>query len=176
MVNCIAKTAEKKRCTNPALFGEMYCGVHIKEKSALGKSRKLTSGRCNKVYSARKSPFNHHKYVAHSKARKMVLRACDGHDLLKLLKADEKKLKTLRGKRVSTAAAKAPAAKKAKIAVAKVEKQIKVAKAAPSKAAVKKVETVLAQAKKAKAKAAPVATRKSPRQNKGKAPKRLIAQ
>jgi hypothetical protein len=173
MVHCHAKTAEKKRCTNESLFGELYCGIHIKEKSAIGQRRKLTASRCDSVKYTRRSPFSHRKYAPKSKARKLVLRTCDNHALLKMLKADENKLHTLKRKRVSTAADKEPKVKKAKLAVAKVEKEIKAAKAAPSKAAVAKVEKVLVQAKKAKIAAAP---RQSPRQNKGKAPKRLIAQ
>lgn len=117
MVHCIAKTAEKKRCTNEAMFGEMYCGVHISGKSAIGQKRKLTAKRCDAVKFTRRSPFNHHKYAKGSKARKQVLRACDNHAIAKLIKKDQAKLKTLK-RAAPTPSVMSPAAKKARKAVA----------------------------------------------------------
>lgn len=76
MVHCIAMVhsadGKKHRCTKEAMKKQTFCGTHLKMKTRLGKSRKLSAKKC----ASKKSPFSKRALSKKGLVRKVVRGAC----------------------------------------------------------------------------------------------------
>lgn len=79
MVNCHAKTEEGKRCKLPSVEGQVFCAVHLKAKSRMGKSRHIGPKRCKRFAKSHKSPFSKKHLGKKSVLRRHIKGACKAH-------------------------------------------------------------------------------------------------
>lgn len=76
MARCMAKTKEGKRCGNKSVEWQVYCATHLNGKTRLGKSRKLTTVKCQKMRRSHKSPISQKHVKSHGKTYGQLYTAC----------------------------------------------------------------------------------------------------